>query len=261
MRLLLVALRFDGEIDDCASNLNSFIIAREQRRAALDKNQRSKLALVVLKHEAAVLQLDLCVAARDRYVVYAEVGLMAAPQLEDIFMGSGPNNVYDATSVFFLVKRLQHHVVSTWGPLVLCYVEFLVCGLYHERVGLLADLTLECLPEVAAEVVRILGLALHLQPVLQALKVDCAHRALAAANLEERILVISLALPAEAALQRILVLRGLGLHNRLLNVFELFEKLVVRLVVDGVSRMAPLALGLQLFTLAIRGQTRVSVHI
>ena len=76
IRVFTQALSLNAKIDDGATNLHSFVEARQERRALLDKHKCAKFTLVVLEQELATLELYLRVAAADRDVIDAQITLM-----------------------------------------------------------------------------------------------------------------------------------------------------------------------------------------
>ena len=65
--------RLHAEVYDSATNLHSFVVARQERCALLYKHESTKFALIIFQHEFSVLKLDLCVAATYGNVVDSEV--------------------------------------------------------------------------------------------------------------------------------------------------------------------------------------------
>lgn len=113
-------------------------------------------------------------AAGHRDVIDSQVGFVASAQFENIFLGCGPDYMDDSAGVFLLVKGLEYHIVALL-VLVVHKFELIVSGLDHQRVGFLANLTLEGLPEERAEVGRLFRLTLDFEPRLEALQVDAAY--------------------------------------------------------------------------------------
>ena len=75
---------------------------------------------------------------------------MAAAQLEFGLEGCWLDDVDDSAGVLLVTQTLQHQVVAR-GLLVLDQVVFFVLRLERERVGPLADFTLEGFPENGGE--------------------------------------------------------------------------------------------------------------
>ena len=90
-------------------------------------------------------------AAANGDVVDPQVALVAAAQLEDLFLRSGSDNMNNSTGVLFLVQGLEHHVVASL-LFVLNQVELLIAGLDHKGVRLFANFALKGLPEERTEV-------------------------------------------------------------------------------------------------------------
>lgn len=90
---------------------------------------------------------------------------MSTAQFEDIFLGCGPDYVDNSGCIFLLIKGLKYHIVALL-VLVIDKFELIVTGLYHQRVGFLANLALEGLPEERAEIGRLLRLTFDFEPRL-----------------------------------------------------------------------------------------------
>jgi len=65
MRMRRAALCLDREVDNCATDLDCFVVPRQERCSLLDQDERAEFGLVVLEHELSIFELNFCVAARD----------------------------------------------------------------------------------------------------------------------------------------------------------------------------------------------------
>jgi len=148
-------LRFRREVDYSAPNLHRLIVKWGKGRALLDQNESAEFRVVVLEHELAIFKFDARVAPTDGNIVDAQVALVAAAQLENVFLGRGANDVDNARVVLLLRQTFQHHVVALR---FIIFDEAVVpsVGFHHERVGRLADLAFKSAPEVRREVWRLL---------------------------------------------------------------------------------------------------------
>lgn len=164
---------------------------------------------------------------------------MAAAEFEDILLGAGPDDVDNPAVVLLLTETLQDEVVAD-GFLVLHKVVRPAARLEHQRVGVLADLALEALPEEGLEIGAGLCLTLDLEPAAETLKVDEAHRARALARAEQWVLLASARSPAEAAFLLIGLDVGIGIHDGG-NLLEFLELVVAGGSVNGVGAVTPLA--------------------
>ena len=95
--------------------------------------------------------------------------------------------MYNSACVFLLRKRLEYHEVSL-GLIILDQVVDVALSFHDERICLLANLTLECLPEVCAEVWASFLLSASIEPLLETLEVNVADVARTLAVHEEWIL-------------------------------------------------------------------------
>ena len=75
------------EVNHSASYLHGFVEARKQGSPLLDQNERTELALVILKQELSSFELDFGVASGHTNVVNSEVALVATAQFEDGLVG------------------------------------------------------------------------------------------------------------------------------------------------------------------------------
>ena len=107
-------------------------------------------------------------------------------------------------------ERLEHEAALGGGHLHVHQAEGVVLVAHLEGVGRLADLALERLPVERDEVVGALGLHFGGLPGLETLQVHEPHRAGALAGRDERVVVVLLIHPAEAAVVALLHLEVLG---------------------------------------------------
>lgn len=73
---------------------------------------------------------------------------MPATQLENVLLGSRPNDVDYAGGILFLIKGLQNHIVA----LLLLILDQLILMLFvldHEWIGRLANFALKSFPKEA----------------------------------------------------------------------------------------------------------------
>lgn len=102
------------------------------------QNERAEFGLVVFEQELAVLQFDLCVAARDRDVIDPQVTLMASSKFEHIFLRAWSDDVDDPVVVLLLTQTFKHEIIANW-LLILNQIVSSTTSLKHERVCVLAD--------------------------------------------------------------------------------------------------------------------------
>lgn len=83
---MVAVLVLGRKVDDGAAHLHCLVIELDEWRALLDQNKGTKLRIVVLEEELAVLELDASVATTDGDVVDSQIAFMTPAQLEDVFL-------------------------------------------------------------------------------------------------------------------------------------------------------------------------------
>lgn len=154
--------------------MHGLVVVWKEGRALFDEDERAELGLIVFQEELAVFEFNLGMTPRDRNVVNSQVTFVAAPELENVFLCAWPDNINDPTVVLLLAQTLKHEVITDW-LLILNEVVSAAACLEHQRVGILADLALERLPEERREIWARFCLTLDFEPAAQALQVNETH--------------------------------------------------------------------------------------
>ena len=90
-------------------------------------------------------------------------------------METGLDDMNNSTCVLLLTETFEHKII-TCRLLILYQVVLirlpLVCGFDHKWICTFTNLTLKCFPKESTKIGRVFLLSLHIQPLLQAVKVD-----------------------------------------------------------------------------------------
>lgn len=169
----------------------------------LDLYQRAEFGIIVFDVEAALIVLfNECMLTTDRNVVDAHVGVVTATQLDFI-------NIVEVDDVQLLLllvivfgrvdlERLNNYVVLLWLNDLKDLESLLTIRVGVLQLGL-AQLAVECFPDVRGHVHAYLLVLVATQPLPQALDVHMGHRSGALAWRDERIVLLKLVREADPA--------------------------------------------------------------
>lgn len=133
----------------------------------------------------------------------------------------------DSASILLLVETFEYQI-GRGGPLVPHQVVVLAIGFDHQRVSVLADLALKCLPENTGIILTRFHAFLGVKPLLEAVEMDEPDTTLALTTIYQWVIVLSAWTPAKSASRQVLsrsLLRRW--HELALNLLKLKELIVV----------------------------------
>ena len=111
---------------------------------------------------------------------------MSPAKLETVFLVAWPDDMDDSARVLLLVQALQYQEVAVRTLVIHQVVGTVLCP-QHQRVRLLADFALKCLPIVGRERRTQLALLFHVYPAAETFEVDVTYRTGTLARGKERV--------------------------------------------------------------------------
>jgi hypothetical protein len=202
--LLHLSLLHHVQDDHCPADLDALLaLAPHLHVHAVLLHQGAELRFVVEDVEASAVELYQRVVAGHGNISDADLAVVASAQLN-----SGLRDVLDHHDAFcFLAGSLKYHIVSLGLFNGEHLDDPLVLSLDHDWQFGLAHLAFELLEVVVEGAADDFLLDLDVDPLQQALEVDCPARARALAGVEEEVVVLLAFLQADLAGPLLLPLR------------------------------------------------------
>ena len=103
---------------------------------------------------------------------------MSSTKFEDVFVETWLDDVDNSACVLLLTETFEHKIVTC--RLLILYQVVLIClplvrGFDHQWICTFTNLTLKCFPKESTKIGRVFLLSLHIQPFLQAVKMNEPH--------------------------------------------------------------------------------------